>query len=153
MDARTQNPAKTLIYALERPVAVLMIICQMLLGLSLAITLILKVYMLVFTDQVCIAGGVTLGNFIRCTSTLSLSSNFLIMAAGFRFAALMFQEKPHLLLEPLSLALTGVFLQYLAGLSGAGTAWYFFFGVLVLFGAMSAVIAALRYWSDPPSPI
>lgn len=153
MDAKTGHAPKTLIHALERPAVTLVTICQMLLGLGLAITLILKIYMLVFTDQACIADGTTLADIIRCTSTLSLLSSFLIMLAGFRFAALMFTEAPHLLLQPLLLALTGVLFQYLAGLNDAAAAWYFFLVVLVLFGAMSAVFAALRYWSAPRSPI
>ncbi|NEI03034.1 hypothetical protein [Rhizobium leguminosarum] len=153
MDAKTGHAAKTLISALERPAATLVTICQMLLGLGLAITLVLKVYMLVFTDQVCIADGATLGNIIRCTPTLSLLSNFLIVVAGFRFAGQMFTQAPHVVLEPLLLALTGVLLQYLVGANGAGETWYFFLVVLVLFGAMSAVFAALRYWAGPRSPI
>lgn len=151
MDTRSQHPAQILITALERPAFTLMIVCQMLIGLGLSIALVLKVYMLVFTNQVCLADGTTLGNMIRCAQTLELLAQFLIMVAGFRFAALMFTNAPFLLLEPLLLALTGVFLLFLSDLSIAASTWYFSLIMLVLFGAMSSVFVALRVWgtSDP----
>lgn len=151
MDTRSQHPAQILITALERPAFTLMIVCQMLIGLGLAIALVLKVYMLVFTNQTCLADGTTLGNMIRCTQTLELLAQFLIMVAGFRFAALMFTMAPFRLLEPLLLALTGVLLLFLSDLSLAAATWYFSLIMLVLFGAMSSVFVALRVWGtfDP----
>jgi len=151
MEIRNQHPAQILITALERPAFTLMIVCQMLIGLGLAIALVLKVYMLVFTNQVCLADGTTLGNMIRCAQTLELLAQFLIMVAGFRFAALMFTMAPFKLLEPLLLALTGVFLLFLSDLSIAAATWYFSLIMLVLFGAMSSVFVALRLWGTPES--
>ena len=142
MDTRSQHPAQSLTTALERPAFTLMIVCQMLIGLGLAIALILKVYMLVFTNQVCLADGTTLGNMIRCAQTLELLAQFLIMVAGFRFAALMFTMTPFQLLEPLLLALTGVLLLFLSNLSIAAATWYFSLIVLVLFGSMSSIFVA-----------
>jgi hypothetical protein len=152
MDTRNQHPAAILVKALERPAFTLMIVCQMLVGLGLAVALVLKVYMLVFTDQVCAADGTTLGNMIRCTQTLELLAQFLIMIAGFRFAALMFTMTPFQLLQPLLLALAGVLLLFLSDLTVAQTTWYASLIMLVLFGAMSSVFAALRVWgvSDIP---
>ena len=149
MDTRSQHPAQSLTTALERPAFTLMIVCQMLIGLGLAIALILKVYMLVFTNQVCLADGTTLGNMIRCAQTLELLAQFLIMVAGFRFAALMFTMTPFQLLEPLLLALTGVLLLFLSNLSIAAATWYFSLIVLVLFGSMSSIFVALRVWGAP----
>ena len=151
MDTRSQHPAEILTSALERPAFTLMIVCQMLIGLGLAIALVLKVYMLVFTNQTCLADGTTLGNMIRCVQTLELLAQFLIMVAGFRFAALMFTKTPFQLLEPLLLALTGVFLLFLSDLSLAVSTWYLSLIMLVLFGAMSSVFIALRLWGalDP----
>ncbi|WP_168879859.1 hypothetical protein [Rhizobium sp. P28RR-XV] len=148
METKLNHTSRMLIYALEQPIVTLTITCQMLLGAGLAVTLVLKMYMIVFTDQVCVANGATLGNMIRCTPTLILMSQFLITLAGFRLAALMFTERPHLLLEPLLLALTGILLQQLTGMNVAGATWYFSLTVLVLFGAMSGIFAALRYWPE-----
>ncbi|QPC88338.1 hypothetical protein GA830_17420 [Mesorhizobium sp. NBSH29] len=146
MDTRSQHPAHILTSALERPAFTLMIVCQMLVGLGLAFALVLKVYMLIFTNQVCVADGTTLGNMIRCAQTLELMAQFLILVAGFRFAALMFTMEPYQLLGSLLLALTGVFLLFLSELSIATATWYFSLIILVLFGAISGVFIALRIW-------
>lgn len=153
MDPRNQHPAAILVKALERPAFTLMIVCQMLVGLGLAIALVLKVYMLIFTDQVCAADGTTLGNMIRCTQTLELLAQFLIMVAGFRFAALMFTMSPFQLLQPLLLALVGVLLLFLSDLTVAQTTWYASLIMLVLFGAMSSVFVALRLWGASDVPL
>jgi len=152
METRSQHPAQILVTALERPAFTLMIVCQMLIGLGLAIALVLKVYMLIFTDQVCLADGNTLGNMIRCAQTVELLAQFLITIAGFRFASLMFTMEPFQLLEPLLLTLTGILLLFLSDLSLATATWYVSLIMLVLFGAISSVFVALRVWG-PSSPL
>jgi hypothetical protein len=144
------HPAQSLIRAFERPAYTVMMVCQMLLGLGLAVALILKVYMLIFSDQVCTADSNTLGNLIRCTGTLELVAHLLILVAGFRIAALMFSATPYLLLEPLLLALTGVLLLFLSDLKIAGATWFLSLILLVIFSAMSGIFIALRIWGEKP---
>jgi len=66
MNNLDNSPAANLYRFLARPAYLIKVICQMLLGLGMAITLIAKVYMLVLTDYQCLADTVTLGNRIRC---------------------------------------------------------------------------------------
>lgn len=146
MDRDSEHPALSLTRALERPAQTLMTVCQMVLGLGLFVTLILKLYMLVFSDHVCEPGGATLGNMIRCAAPLALIAHTLILVAGFRFAALFFSQSPARLLDPLLLALVGVVLLVLAELNLAGAPWHVALILGVLFAAVSALFAAQRFW-------
>lgn len=146
METENDHPAQSLTRALARPAETLMMVCQMLLGLGLFVALVLKLYMLVFSDHVCAPGGETLGNMIRCTPPLALIAHSLILVAGFRFAALFFSSTPSRLLDPLLLAMVGVVLLLLADLSLAGTTWYLALILAVLFAAISAMVAAQKFW-------
>ena len=146
MDSDTQHPALALTRALERPAQTLAMVAQMLVGLGLFVALVLKVYMLIFSDHVCEDGSITLGNMIRCTSPLTLIAQSLILISGARFAALMFSMTPTRLLEPLLLALVGYVLLFLAGVSVSTATWYLALILAVLFAAVSALTLALRFW-------
>ena len=128
--------------AFQRPAWVVMMVAQMILGLALAITLILKIYMLVFSPYVCDPAQevVTLGNMIRCTGTLEIIAHFVLAMAGFRFAAFMFLDRPRMLLGPLMLGLAGVFLLFLSGLTLADASWPVAAVIVVLFAAISFIV-------------
>lgn len=127
--------------AFQRPAWVVMMVAQMVLGLALAVTLILKIYMLVISPYVCTADGETLGNIIRCTGTLELIAHFVLAMAGFRFAAFMFLDRPRLLLGPLMLGLSGVLLLFLSGLTLTEASWPVAAVIAVLFVTISAIVA------------
>ncbi|MDA8585029.1 hypothetical protein N9L47_02045 [Rhodobacteraceae bacterium] len=126
--------------AFQRPAWVVMMVAQMILGLALAITLILKIYMLVFSPYACTADGETLGNIIRCTGTLETIAHFLLAMAGFRVAAFMFVDRPRMLLGPLMLGIAGVLLLFLSGLTLAEASWPVAAVIVVLFASMTAIV-------------
>lgn len=127
--------------AFQRPAWVVMMVAQMILGLALAITLILKIYMLVFSPYVCTPDGETLGNIIRCTGMLEITAHFVLAMAGFRFAALMFLDRPRTLLGPLMTAIVGVLLLFLSGLALPDASWPVAAVIVVLVAAISAIVA------------
>lgn len=133
--------------AFQRPAWVVMMVAQMILGLALAITVAVKIYMLVLSPHVCTADGVSLGNMIRCTGTLEIIAHFLLAMAGFRFAAFMFMDRPRLLLGPMMLGLSGVLLLFLSGLTLEGASWPVAAVTLVLFGTVAAIVAAQTFLS------
>ncbi|MEP1614029.1 MAG: hypothetical protein ABJL72_19175 [Roseobacter sp.] len=126
--------------AFQRPAWVVMMVAQMILGLGLAITVILKIYMLVFSPFICGADEGTLGNLIRCTGTLEIIAHFFLAMAGFRFAAFMFIDRPRMLLGPLMLGLSGVLLMFVSELTLASASWPVAATVLVLFSAIMAIV-------------
>lgn len=128
------------IRAFQRPAWVVMMVAQMILGLALAITIILKVYMLVFSPYVCTAEAETLGNIIRCTGTLEIIAHFVLAMAAFRFAGFMFLDRPRLLLGPLMLGISGTLLLILSGLTLAEVSWPLAAVILVLFAAISLTV-------------
>lgn len=131
--------------AFQRPAWVVMMVAQMILGLALAVTLILKIYMLVFSPYVCTGDGETLGNIIRCTGTLEIIAHFVLAMAGFRFASFMFLDRPRLLLGPLMLGLSGVLLLFLSGLTLAEASWPAAAVIAVLFITISAIVAGQTF--------
>ena len=126
--------------AFQRPAWVVMMVAQMILGLALTITLILKIYMLVFSPHVCAADDETLGNLIRCSGTLEIIAHSVLMMAGFRFAAFMFQDRPRQLLGSLMIGLSGVFLLILSELSVASASWPVAAVMVVLLASISAIV-------------
>lgn len=140
--------------AFQRPAWVVMMVAQMLLGLALAITLIVKFYMLVFTSHVCVDSPEvqTLGNLIRCTETLEIVAHFLLGVAGFRFAAFMFHDRPRLLLGPIMVGLVGVFFLFLSGLTPQGATWPIAAIIVSLLVSISAIVAGQTVLSRLGSP-
>jgi hypothetical protein len=88
MDTPERTPAQSLVGVFERRAETVLTVCQMSPGLGLA--LILKAYMLVFTAFARIADTQTPRNLIRCSPTIEIVSQFLILTTGVRFAALKF---------------------------------------------------------------
>lgn len=137
--------------AFQRPAWVVMMVAQMVLGLALMVTLIVKVYMLVFTSHVCTAESVTLGNLIRCTGVVELIAQFVLVMAGFRFASVMFVDRARMLLAPLMMGVVGILLLFLSDLTLQAASWSVAAVIVVLFCAMSAIVAgqvALSRLSD-----
>lgn len=127
--------------AFQRPAWVVMMVAQMILGLALAITVILKIYMLVLSPYVCTPDGETLGNMIRCTNTLEIVAHFVLTMAAFRFAAVMFMDRARLLLGPIMLGVSGVLLLFLSGLTLSAANWSVAAVIVVLFGMIAAIVA------------
>lgn len=81
--------------SVERPVALIERALSMILGAGLAVSLIVKVYMLVLTDHVCVMEGegiASLGNVIRCTGPLEMIAGFVAVAAGLATATAFFSR-------------------------------------------------------------
>ena len=106
-----------------RPARIIRSVCQMVLGAGLAIALVLKVYMLVLTDYQCSADAATLGNMIRCHSTLEIMSHALALAAGFELAFLLFESSMECAVRPLLLGLSAAFLLVISGLDADASTW------------------------------
>ncbi|MEM7547047.1 MAG: hypothetical protein AAF367_16075 [Pseudomonadota bacterium] len=126
--------------AFLRPAYVVMMVLQMVLGLALFVTLIVKYYMLVFGTEVCSADSASLGNLMRCTNTLEIAGHFLLALAGIRFAAFMFQDRPRALLGPLVIGLSGTLLLFIAGLRIEHATWSVAAIIVTLMLSISAVI-------------
>lgn len=145
MTPKTNDANEDFFDAFQRPAWVVMMITQMLLGLVLFVTLILKYYMLLIGTDGCAADGSTLGNMIRCMGTLEIVANFIFGMAGFRFAAMMFQDRPRAMLGPLMVALVGVFVMLLSGLTYAVATWTVAAMIVTLMLAMASIYAAQIY--------
>ncbi len=136
--------AGTLRRAFERPAQVVLTVCQMLAGLGLAIALVLKVYMLVFTDQICTADGATLGNAIRCTPMLEVLAQAIVLVAALRMAAFFFSAFSVRVIEPLALALAGALLMVVSQATGAEPAWQAALLIVALFATVAGAFAGLH---------
>ncbi|MEP4195306.1 MAG: hypothetical protein ABJL99_06655 [Aliishimia sp.] len=128
--------------AFQRPAWVVVMVAQMLLGLCLAVTLIVKYYMLVLSPDVCTPDGATLGNMIRCTSTLEIVAHFVLAVAGFRFAGFMFQIRVQRILPPLMVAFGGVLLMFLSALTPSLASWAIAATLVVMMLGIGAIYAA-----------
>lgn len=118
------EPADRLRAVITRPARLIRTICQMLLGLGLAIGVILKVYMQILTDYQCEADAATLGNLIRCTPTLVMLGYTIALAAGFALAyRLIAGDLGRYILRPIILGVASVLLIYLAGMEPEAANW------------------------------
>ena len=133
--------------AFQRPAYVVMMAAQMILGLALAISLIVKFYMLAFGTELCTEDGVSLANMIRCTPLLVIVGHFVLGVAAFRFASFMFQDRPRLILGPLMLGLSGTLVLFLSGLNHQTASWSAAAVIVTLMLAISAIIAGQVYLS------
>ncbi|MEP3047956.1 MAG: hypothetical protein ABJL55_19460 [Roseibium sp.] len=140
-----QNRESAFFEAFRRPAWIVMMVAQMLLGLGLGLALIVKYYMMIFGTESCVVDGVTLGNTIRCTSTIEIVAHFVIAVGGFRFAAFMFSDTPRNLLAPLFVSLAGLLLLFLSDLSFATASWPVAAVILTLLSCGSAVFFAQRF--------
>ncbi len=117
------SPAARLLREIQRPARLVRAVCRMILGLALAITLIVKIYMVVLTDHQCVGDVTSLGNSIRCTSTLLLMAAVLALSAGFDLAYRLCFESIEQAITPAILGLGGTFLVVLDTAAGVGFGW------------------------------
>lgn len=118
------SPDDRLREAIERPARLIRTICQMLLGLGLAIALILKVYMLILTDHQCEADVKSLGNLIRCTPTLVMVGYAVALSAGFAVAyRLIAGSVGRFILRPVLLGVASVLIIYVAQFDPVAADW------------------------------
>ncbi len=138
------SPAAKLRAGAGRPADVIRTVCQLILGAGLAIALILKVYLAVLTDHVCVADAGTIGNLIRCTPTLTLMAYILALAAGIELAKQLFEENDARVLSPLVLGTTAAMFSVLSGMMTSTPGWR---DALVII-ALVATIAAILWLRD-----
>jgi len=136
------SPAANLYRFAARPAYLIKVICQMLLGLGMAITLIAKVYMLVLTDYQCLAEVTTLGNRIRCGNTLAIMSYGLAFYAGFELAFRMFRDGMHGVIDPLIIGVCSAFLLILSMLNLDNANWQ----VAMLLTSLTLTVVALLFF-------
>ncbi len=126
-----------------RPAGIIRTICLMILGAGLAVTLVLKVYMLVLTDYQCAADVISLGNTIRCAGTFELMAYTLALAAGFELAYLLFEDSAERAVRPLLLGLSAAFLFILSGLNVETANWQL---ALTIATMSAALFGGLAFW-------
>ena len=143
MAQQTPDQTQSFFGAFVRPAWVVMMVVQMLLGLGLFVGLVLKYYMVVFSQEICTPDGETLGNMIRCTATLEMTAHFVFGVAGIRLAAALFTDDPRALIQPLMIGVLGVLLMYLSGVTLAGASWSVAVVLLALLGCFSVLFAGL----------
>ncbi len=125
----------------QRPSYLIKVICQMLLGIGIAIGLIAKVYMFVLTDYQCQADSMTLGNKIRCENTLAVMAYGLALFAGFELAYRMFVEGTHGAIDPLLIGVSSALLLVVSSLSLESATWQ----VALLLTSLTFAIVALLF--------
>ena len=139
------SPAAVLQRGAERPARLVRMICQMILGAGMAITMILKVYMAVLTDHACVADEVTLGNAIRCSPTLIIMAYALAISAGLDLAYRLFVSSLEQTVTPVVLAFGATLLFVLGGISENGAGWREALVVIAMTAALSGMIW-MRNW-------
>ncbi|MEP3330721.1 hypothetical protein [Sedimentitalea sp.] len=129
--------------AFQRPAWVIMMVAQMLLGVGLAVALVVKYYMAIFgVTGACLPDTETIGNLIRCTPTLEMVSHFIFGVAGFRFAAVMFQDRIRAIFPPLILSFAGVLLLFVQNVTPPEATWSVAAVIVALLGCVAAATAA-----------
>jgi hypothetical protein len=128
--------------AFAHPAWVVMMVAQMVLGLALVVALIMKYYMLVFGTVGCTGDDSSIANLVRCTPVLVMVAHFLLAVAAFRFVTVMFSDQPLAFVSPMMIALAGLFLLFLTGVSPEGSTWALAAVILVFFGVLAATLYA-----------
>lgn len=144
MNETELTPVARLYRFAARPVYLVKVICQMLIGLGLAIALIVKIYMFVLTDYQCLADTVTLGNKIRCTETLAIMAYALALSAGFELAYRMFGEGLQGAIDPLIVGVSSAFLLIVSSLTLEKADWQ----LAMLLTSLTLTIGALLYCKE-----
>jgi len=147
MDEPDTSPAARLQRGATRPAQLIRVICQLVLGAGLAITLILKVYMVVLTDHVCTDGEAGVGNMIRCTPTLMLMAYVLAFSAGIDLARRLFEDDAARILGPVMLGTAATALSVLSAIFSGGTGWREALVILALMASLAGLIWLRRYVS------
>lgn len=140
MSGPDTSPAAKLREGATRPADVIRTVCQLILGAGLAIALVLKVYLAVLTDHVCVAEAGTIGNLIRCTPTLTLMAYILALAAGFELAKQLFEENDARVLSPLILGTTAAMFSVLSGMMTSTPGWRDALVILALVATIAAIL-------------
>jgi len=135
------SPAARLYRFAVRPAYLVKVICQMLLGLGLAIAFIAKIYMFVLTDYQCVAEAKSLGNSIRCTNTLAIMAYALALSAGFELAYRMFSDGIQGAIDPLIVGVSSAFLLIVSSLPLENVNWQ----VAMLLTSLTLTVGALLY--------
>lgn len=144
MNPADNSHAADLFRFLHRPAYLVKVICQMIIGLGIAVTLIAKVYMLVLTDYQCMADTNSLGNRIRCGNTLAIMAYALALYAGFELAFRMFREGVQGAIDPLIIGVCSVFLLLISMLNLESASWQ----IAMLLTSLTVTIAALLFCRD-----
>lgn len=140
--------------AFQRPAWAIMMVAQMLLGVGLAVALIVKYYMAIFgVTAACLPDTETVSNLIRCTPTLEMAAHLIFGVAGFRFAALMFQDRIRAIFPPLILSFAGVLLLFVQSVTPTQASWPVAAVIVALLGCVAAATAArILLYRLPQSP-
>lgn len=144
MNESELTPVARLYRFAARPVYLVKVICQMLIGLGLAIALIVKIYMFVLTDHQCLADAITLGNKIRCTDSLAIMAYALALSAGFELAYRMFGEGIQGVIDPLIVGVSSAFLLIVSSLTLEKVDWQ----LALLLTSLTISIGALLYCKE-----
>lgn len=123
MDAKNTDPTADFVDAFRKPSWVVVMVCQLLLGLALLITLVVKLYMLVLGEHACTPDGETLGNMIRCISTTELLGHFLLTVTGFRLVGLLFDPALGQILQIMFLGVCGTLILFLSKIYSEAFNW------------------------------
>jgi len=135
------SPAARLYRFAVRPAYLVKVICQMVLGLGLALAFIAKIYMFVLTDHQCLADTHTLGNSIRCTNTLAIMAYTLALSAGFELAYRMFSDGIQGAIDPLIVGVSSAFLLIVSSLPSENVNWQ----IAMLLTSLTLTVGALLY--------
>lgn len=141
MNAQELTPAARLQRFFSRPSYLVKVICQMIIGIGIAIALIAKVYMIVLTDLQCLADTQTLGNKIRCGNTLAILAAGLALSAGFELAYRLFSEGIQGAIDPLILGVCSAILLMISALAIETASWE----VALMLTSLTFTVAALLF--------
>ncbi|MEM7257221.1 MAG: hypothetical protein AAF404_07515 [Pseudomonadota bacterium] len=141
MNASEPTPAARLQHFFSRPSYLVKVICQMIIGIGIAIALIAKVYMIVLTDYQCMADTQTLGNKIRCGNTLAILASGLALSAGFELAYRLFSEGIQSAIDPLIISVCSAILLLISALGIENASWE----VAIMLTSLTLTVAALLF--------
>ena len=137
MQLRTESIS--IFHGFERPALVIAVVARMLVGLGFAISLILRVYMMVLTDLRCDPAATSLGNLIRCTDPVEAIAAAIVLLAGIGLAAGFFSPRPIPLIETLTMLMAAVVVRFVGGITAETATWQLALVILALFAAFSSV--------------
>jgi len=141
MNASELTPAARLQRFFARPSYLVKVICQMIIGIGIAIALIAKVYMIVLTDYQCVAETQTLGNKIRCGNTLAILASGLALSAGFELAYRLFSEGIQSAIDPLIISVCSAILLLISALGIENASWE----IAIMLTSLTLTVAALLF--------
>ena len=132
----------------ERPAIIVATAMNVILGLALAIALILKIYMLVLTDHVCTADGTTLGNIIRCTTTLEMIAAFFAATAMINAAVILLVPRIEFFSRTLGFAAAAAFISLMSAFTGGDYNWQLTLASTALFAITFSALSWRRIWNS-----